>query len=362
MQTLPRIAVYAMAKNEIAHVEQFAAAVRGADLVVVTDTGSTDGTPAALERHGITVRHARIMPWRFDMGTNCAMCNVPDDIDLCVKLDLDEVIHSKDGSPWRAELDQLWLQGARQITYWYTWSWITRGQTPGVRFRATHVHARNGFTWRFPGHAGLYASEPAKIAQASNFEIHHYADGTKARPNYMALLKLGVRECRCPRTLFYYGRECYFDNQMSQAVTALTDYLALPESTWKDERVVAMHYLAQAYTALNQPTKAMTIILQAHAEVPNCRELWFSTMELFDASKDMQGGFWAATRCMGISQRIGGWTANTNAWAPPAYLLAATFAMRTRNNSHAVHWLQTGLSLFPQSTELQQALHQAQGM
>lgn len=54
-----KIAIYTMAKNEAEHVARFAETTRGADVVVVTDTGSTDGTPDLLRDAGIEVRTAR---------------------------------------------------------------------------------------------------------------------------------------------------------------------------------------------------------------------------------------------------------------------------------------------------------------
>jgi glycosyltransferase involved in cell wall biosynthesis len=77
---MPKIAVYTMAKNEAEHVGRFAATVRGADRVVVTDTGSTDGTPDLLRDAGIEVHSARIVPWRFDVASNVALAHVPDDV------------------------------------------------------------------------------------------------------------------------------------------------------------------------------------------------------------------------------------------------------------------------------------------
>ena len=104
-KTSPKIAVYTMAKNEAKNVEAFVETTRGADYVVVTDTGSTDGTPELLEKHGVIVKSCRVIPWRFDVATNCALCNVPEDADICVKLDLDERLVTTDGSHWRDALE-----------------------------------------------------------------------------------------------------------------------------------------------------------------------------------------------------------------------------------------------------------------
>jgi glycosyltransferase involved in cell wall biosynthesis len=103
---MPKIAVYTMAKNEAGNVARFVETTRGADCVVVTDTGSTDGTPDLLRDAGVAVHSARILPWRFDTATNVALAHVPDDVEVCVKLDLDEVLFTTDGAPWREEIER----------------------------------------------------------------------------------------------------------------------------------------------------------------------------------------------------------------------------------------------------------------
>ena len=74
-----KIAVYAIAKNEEQHVERFMSSARAADVIVVADTGSTDGTVAALQSAGAAVHEIHISPWRFDDARNAALALVPAD-------------------------------------------------------------------------------------------------------------------------------------------------------------------------------------------------------------------------------------------------------------------------------------------
>ncbi len=76
-------------------------AVREADLVVVTDTGSVDHTVERLLARGAVVYRERIDPWRFDAARNAAMDHIPEDVDLCVSNDLDEVFEPG----WRKRLE-----------------------------------------------------------------------------------------------------------------------------------------------------------------------------------------------------------------------------------------------------------------
>ena len=66
--------------------------LQGADLVVITDTGSNDGTPEALEAAGAVVHRIALRPFRFDTARNIALSLLPADCDLCLAFDLDEYV------------------------------------------------------------------------------------------------------------------------------------------------------------------------------------------------------------------------------------------------------------------------------
>jgi len=320
-----KIAVYAMAKNEVAHVTRFVETTKEADVVIVTDTGSNDGTQDALRDHGVQVRDARIIPWRFDHGTNAALFNVPDDVDVCVKLDLDEIIHMTDGSSWREEIERVWVKGTNQLKYWYTWNWIKLGEVPGVRFQTGHIHARSGFHWRHPGHSALTCMSKIKPVTTDKLEIHHYMV-RKGRPNYINLLELGVRECRNPRTLYYLGREYYYQGRPRDSIQTLTEYLQHPSATWASERADAMRLLGINYINLNDSTNALSWLIQATSVFPDCRELWFELGRFFHRQKDWLGATWALRKCLDITERKPDWIGNLkDAWGDqPNKLLKET--------------------------------------
>ena len=64
-----------------------------ADQVVVLDTGSDDGTAGLLRARGASVTEESVSPWRFDTARNRSLELVPEDADICVCTDLDEVFH-----------------------------------------------------------------------------------------------------------------------------------------------------------------------------------------------------------------------------------------------------------------------------
>ena len=102
-----KIVVYAISKNESGFVRRFCESARDADMIFVADTGSTDDTVSLLEECGATVAHISIWPWRFDDARNAALAMVPQTFDVCISLDLDEVLQPG----WRQELERLWVFG-----------------------------------------------------------------------------------------------------------------------------------------------------------------------------------------------------------------------------------------------------------
>lgn len=98
-----KVCVYAICKNEEKFVERFMDSVSEADKVFVLDTGSTDNTVKKLEDRGAIVKTKEIKPWRFDVARNMSLDMVDLDTDICVCIDLDEVLVGG----WRDKLEEL---------------------------------------------------------------------------------------------------------------------------------------------------------------------------------------------------------------------------------------------------------------
>ena len=116
-----RIGVYALAKNEAKHAEAWAAATADADVRVVTDTGSTDGTVELLQAAGVEVARSYVVPWRWDVAWTQALCNLPPDVDVAFRVDLDE----RPQPGWRAAIEAAWDGTANNLVYDYWWSSTT---------------------------------------------------------------------------------------------------------------------------------------------------------------------------------------------------------------------------------------------
>lgn len=141
-----KIVVYAICKNEEQFVDRWMDSMSEADEIVVLDTGSSDDTVQRLRDRGARVEVEVISPWRFDVARNRSMDLVPEDADICVCTDLDEVFHPG----WRALLEAAWRPGDSQAVSRYTWSFNPDG-SEGVVFWYEKIHARHGWRWTHPG-------------------------------------------------------------------------------------------------------------------------------------------------------------------------------------------------------------------
>ncbi len=114
-----KIAVYTIALNEEKFVERWYESAKDADYLLIADTGSTDKTVKLAKKLGVNVINISIKPWRFDDARNAALASLPDDIDMCISLDMDEVLDEG----WREALEKT---TGTQILYRYTHSWNWR--------------------------------------------------------------------------------------------------------------------------------------------------------------------------------------------------------------------------------------------
>ena len=200
-----KIYVYAICKDEKAFADRWMDSMSEADGVYVLDTGSQDGTPAALASRGAWVACREVVPWRFDKARNLSLDLVPQDADLCVCTDLDEVFEKG----WRKKLEQAALmQSCPQYRCRFVWSHGEDGRE-GMVFWQNKIHRRHGFVWHYPVHEVLQwqGEKEYVLGEAAGVSLHHWPDPQKSRGQYLPLLELAAREePEAPRCAHYLGR------------------------------------------------------------------------------------------------------------------------------------------------------------
>jgi glycosyltransferase involved in cell wall biosynthesis len=313
-----KICVYAISKNEEKFVERFCEAAKEADLVFIADTGSTDGTVESARACGAMVNSIHISPWRFDHARNAALALVPGDIDICVSLDLDEILQPG----WREEIERVWKDDTTRLRYMFDWGC-------GIAFKYEKIHARKGYYWHHPCHEYPVPDGRTKEVWADTdmLLVVHKPDPTKSRGQYMDLLELSVKEDPdCPRNAFYYARELSFHRRWKESIVACESYLKLPRATWQNERCYAYRVMGRCYSELGDLWNAEKSFRLAAIEAPNTREPWCELALLMYRQSKWLDCFSAAMKALQIKDRLLVYTVDPEVWGHQPHDLAAISA------------------------------------
>jgi glycosyltransferase involved in cell wall biosynthesis len=309
-----KVAVYTIAKNEEHFVERWYESAKKADYLFILDTGSEDNTAYLAQELGVVVDIKKIEPWRFDIARNFALNSLPEDIDMCIALDMDEVLVEG----WRQELERAYKDKVTRPRYEYTWSWKEDG-SPGVVYGGDKIHARKNYIWKHPVHEVLSCTD--KETQGwYNIKIHHYPDSSKSRSQYLPLLELSVKEDpEDDRNAHYYARELFFNRKYKEAAEEFKRHLSLPKAIWKPERAASMRYLAKMENTQHW-------LFRAAAECPNRREPWVDLALFFYERRNFSMSFACAEEALKIQEKPLEYLCDEFAWGAIPYDLAAIAA------------------------------------
>lgn len=310
-----KICVYAISKNEEKFVTRFLDSCKEADLVIIGDTGSTDKTAELARAGGAVVYDIFVSPWRFDIPRNAVLSLIPKDVDVCISIDLDEVLQPG----WRQEIERVWKDGVNRLRYKYDWG-------SGVQFYYEKIHGRIGYRWHHPVHE--YPSCDGRIKEVYGHTdmllVTHHPDHTKSRGQYLDLLELSVKEDpSCPRNAFYYARELTFYSQWDKAIDALNKYLSMPSASWDHERCFAMRLLGRSYENKNDHPQALKWYMRACAETPNAREPWLDIAQYYYNRNNWMDCYITSIKCISVTNKDLVYTANPECWGSKPYDLAA---------------------------------------
>lgn len=307
-----KIAVYSICLNEEKHVDRFMESAVDADFITVADTGSLDHTVENLKTKAIMLgQHRRlaihdisIMPWRFDLARNTALSLVPADIDVCIRLDLDEALEPG----WRAALERAWVPGTTQL--WYDFH-----HTPTYSFRANFIHARHGYIWRGLDHEGLYAATgcTSRIANSTGLSITHHQDHSKLRTAILGRLETQVAEDKRARTLWYLGREYFYYQRNDECVKTFEEYLRQPDAIWASERMDAACMIGQTYFRWRNYERATHWYWRAMAEY-HTREPLLGLAQTYMAMGQPKDAMHVINLALNLNNKLTTIHQNQNAW------------------------------------------------
>jgi tetratricopeptide (TPR) repeat protein len=315
-----RVAVYTIALNEEQFVKDWHESAKEADYLLIADTGSTDNTVSYATDLGINVAHISIKPWRFDDARNASLALIPDDIDYCIALDMDEVLLPG----WREELEKAHKEGWTRPRYQYTWNWKEDG-TPGLQYGGDKIHSRHGYRWKHPVHEVMVTDRITETQGWMGLQIHHHADNSKPRSGYMPLLAQSVQEDPMDdRNAFYYARELFFYSQFEASAEEFKRHLSLPKAVWPPERAASMRYLAKLSATWQEQEEWLK---KAIAQSPDRREAYVEISKLYYEQSMWEASLQAAERALEITEKPLEYLCEEFAWgfAPYDYAAIAAF-------------------------------------
>lgn len=345
-----KIAVYAIALNEESFARRWADSAAEADYRVVADTGSTDGTVGALRAAGVAVHDIAVSPWRFDHARNASLDLVPADVDICIPLDMDEVLVPG----WRTALEQAWAPGTTRLRYSFVLNWDEKNR-PNVSYFGAKIHQRHGYIWKHAAHELIYPlpGTTEEIVWTEDVHIHQHADAGKSRSQYLGLVALACQEDptddRCAHN---HGFELMRHQRYEEAIAELNRHLSLPSATRRGERAASWRYMGRCHAKLSQPQEARTAYERACAEAPEAREPWYDLGKFCMAQKDWAGGIAAARQMLAITEMPREHVRIAKAWGVAPYDIGSLCAYYAGEKELAQAWLTKALEYEPDNARL----------
>lgn len=285
----PKIAVYAICKNEEQFAERFAKSVKDADYLVVCDTGSKDDTKRWLRftredaKCKTTITDIHVSPWRFDDARNAALMLIHTDADLCISLDLDEYLQPDWYQILCTEINTHYrtrgkLYDKYNCRFQTIWDWRTIESDDKSVNTSTHwherIHTRHNWKWRLPVHEILtytgYADHKEEWAWLGGFMMTQKPDMKPGKHSYLPLIEQSVKEDpRVWKSWTFLAQEYMTANRRQDAIDALKKALALPDC----DKAYVSGMLGSYYEPIDQ-MEASRYYSEACALSPFSREKW----------------------------------------------------------------------------------------
>lgn len=346
-----KITVYAISKNEEKFVDRWFDSMKEADNIVVLDTGSTDNTVEKLKNKGVIVKQKIIKPWRFDTARNESLKLVPQDTDICVCTDLDEVFNKG----WRKKLEENWNEDSKQLRYVYVWNILPDGRD-GTTFLYEKIHTLNNFKWVYPVHEILQPNKQLnnnEIIECKDIILKHYPDANKSRSQYLNLLELSVKENpKNDRNTHYLAREYMFNAQYDKAINMFKKHLKLKTATWKEERSASLRYIGDCYLYKNMSKKAKIYYEKAILENFDTRESYLSLAKLYYYKKDYLNCIFVLNNMLKINNKPLTYITNPDCWNEYPYDLLSFCYFNIGKYDLAINYIKKALEITPNNERL----------
>jgi hypothetical protein len=156
-----------------------------------------------------------------------------------------------------------------------------------------------------------------------------------------------AEEAHDSQVCFWLARELMYRGFNERSAEKYKTYLALPTSTWPEERSEAMRFLARV-----EPHGRHAWLQKAIAEAPHRREVWLDLAEIFHAEKDWLSLLWACMSGIAKTRRTGSYLDEPDAFGYRLYDLAALTCSNLGLIDQAAKWGSVALDLAPSDERL----------
>ncbi len=296
-----KMCVYAICKNESKFVNRFMDSLENEiDKVYILDTGSTDNTIELFKKRGAIVHKRTYKKFHFDKARNDSLKFVPEDIDVCICLDLDDIIQ-----PGFSEIIRKnWQKDTCQMKYEYLYT-VDENNNPIITFYNDHIHSRHNFKWKYPIHEVLeYTGDNYHKIENDELKIIHKPDHNKSRAFYLDLLEERVRDCPDDtRNTYLLAREYLNKGRYEDAIRICRQYLNIKNLRYRPERAKILYYLAKSYRLLEEYDKARIWANLSVDELPKNRDIYVELMIIYYYKKDFDKAIEMGNKALSIKTK-----------------------------------------------------------
>lgn len=253
--------------------------MKEADGIYVLDTGSTDNSVELLRNKGVNVTVKNYETFKFDEARNDSLSLVPDDADICVCTDIDEVLSEN----WRDYLEEIWEENTDRLRYNLNFTFDEKGNPVSTYF-ISKIHKKDKYNWTHQVHEVLsyIGASNENVLTTDKITISHYPDRTKDRSYYLTLLENAVKENpEDDRNMHYLGREYMYNESWNKSIDTLIKHVYLKSSTWHEEKGASMRFISRCYINLKRYDEAEMWLKKAIEETPNMREPYIELGTLY---------------------------------------------------------------------------------
>lgn len=291
-----KIAVYSICKNEEKHVARWLESVRDADAIFVLDTGSEDSTKELLEQEPkVSLHTANFVPFRFDIARNMIANQVPEDFDICLFLDFDEVLEAG----WRQKLEAI------QDPYDALWFRMIFSRdaagNPDQVYNRLMAHRPHSYVWMYPIHEVLVPQQLGATELSTDITVEHLPDIDKPRSDYLDMLKAAVEEMpQDARMRQYLGREYMYREEWASAIIQFDTHVLM-----KDSRICigeSYRYLSRCHEALNHIDEAEHSLMKAVVHAYDQREPYAELSSFHQRQQNIERCLSYALHCSSIPE------------------------------------------------------------